>query len=58
MTGFKSPYVPGWDTHGLPTELKARKAANISAETNHAEAERPSSESLFSSCLKYLYSPL
>ena len=24
MTGFKSPYVPGWDTHGLPTELKAR----------------------------------
>lgn len=25
MTGFKSPYVPGWDTHGLPTELKARK---------------------------------
>lgn len=25
MTGFKSPYVPGWDTHGLPTELAARK---------------------------------
>lgn len=24
MTGFKSPYVPGWDTHGLPTEIKAR----------------------------------
>ncbi len=23
MTGFQSPYVPGWDTHGLPTELKA-----------------------------------
>ena len=23
MTGFKSPYVPGWDTHGLPTELAA-----------------------------------
>ena len=27
MTGFKSPYVPGWDTHGLPTELAARKKA-------------------------------
>ena len=27
MAGFKSPYVPGWDTHGLPTELKARKKA-------------------------------
>lgn len=25
MTGFLSPYVPGWDTHGLPTELAARK---------------------------------
>ena len=24
MNGFKSPYVPGWDTHGLPTEIKAR----------------------------------
>ena len=25
MAGYKAPYVPGWDTHGLPTELKARK---------------------------------
>lgn len=39
MTGFKSPFVPGWDTHGLPTELKARKAANISAETNISDLE-------------------
>ncbi len=31
MTGFKSPYVPGWDTHGLPTELKARKKAGVSS---------------------------
>lgn len=30
MTGFKAPYVPGWDTHGLPTELKARKKAGVS----------------------------
>lgn len=29
MAGFKSPYVPGWDTHGLPTELKARKKSGI-----------------------------
>ena len=29
MAGFKSPYVPGWDTHGLPTELKARQKAGI-----------------------------
>ncbi|MEG1869335.1 MAG: class I tRNA ligase family protein, partial [Oscillospiraceae bacterium] len=25
MSGFKSPYIPGWDTHGLPIELKAMK---------------------------------
>ena len=29
MSGFKSPFVPGWDTHGLPTELKARAKAGI-----------------------------
>lgn len=23
MTGYNAPYVPGWDTHGLPIELKA-----------------------------------
>lgn len=27
MSGFKAPYIPGYDTHGLPTELKARKHA-------------------------------
>ncbi|MCL2486750.1 MAG: class I tRNA ligase family protein, partial [Oscillospiraceae bacterium] len=31
MSGFKAPYVPGWDTHGLPTELKARKAVGLEA---------------------------
>ena len=25
MSGFCAPYVPGWDTHGLPIELKAMK---------------------------------
>lgn len=25
MTGYKSTYIPGWDTHGLPIELKAIK---------------------------------
>ena len=29
MSGFKAPYVPGYDTHGLPTELKARKKAGM-----------------------------
>ena len=25
MTGYQAPYVPGWDCHGLPIELKALK---------------------------------
>ncbi len=25
MNGYKAPFVPGWDTHGLPIELKAVK---------------------------------
>lgn len=29
IAGFKSPYVPGWDTHGLPIELKARAKAGV-----------------------------
>ncbi len=39
MTGFQSPYVPGWDTHGLPTELAARKKAGISATTDISDLE-------------------
>lgn len=26
MQGFDAPYVPGWDTHGLPTEIAAIRA--------------------------------
>lgn len=29
MKGFDSPYVPGWDTHGLPIEQQAIKALGI-----------------------------
>ena len=28
MRGFFAPFTPGWDTHGLPTELKAKKTVN------------------------------
>lgn len=27
MAGYQAPYVPGFDTHGLPIELKARAKA-------------------------------
>lgn len=33
MTGYSSPYVPGWDTHGLPTELKARAKAGVTGDS-------------------------
>ncbi len=29
MTGYRAPYVPGWDTHGLPIELKALKKDGV-----------------------------
>lgn len=39
MAGFLSPYVPGWDTHGLPTELKARKKAGVDNSTTISDVE-------------------
>ena len=39
MTGFKAPYVPGWDTHGLPTELKARAKAGVGNSTSMSVVE-------------------
>lgn len=29
MSGYCSPYTPGWDTHGLPIELKAMKDIGV-----------------------------
>ena len=29
MSGYRANYVPGWDTHGLPIELKAMKAIGV-----------------------------
>ncbi len=39
MAGFKSPFVPGWDTHGLPTELKARQKAGIGSSADISVVE-------------------
>ncbi len=42
MAGFRTPYVPGWDTHGLPIELaverelKDKRSAMTSAEFRRA----------------------
>lgn len=29
MMGYHAPYIPGWDTHGLPIELKALKELGV-----------------------------
>ncbi|MGN0665918.1 MAG: isoleucine--tRNA ligase [Huintestinicola sp.] len=29
MSGYRSPYIPGWDTHGLPIELKVMKQIGV-----------------------------
>ena len=39
MSGFNAPFVPGWDTHGLPTELKARKAAGFEKASKMSDLE-------------------
>lgn len=39
MAGFKAPYVPGWDTHGLPTELKARAKAGVGNSATISDVE-------------------
>lgn len=33
MRGFRTPYVPGWDCHGLPIEHKVAKARQASGES-------------------------
>ncbi|MDR1891816.1 MAG: isoleucine--tRNA ligase [Oscillospiraceae bacterium] len=39
MSGYCAPYVPGWDTHGLPIELKARKSAGVQAAADLSPVE-------------------
>ena len=29
MMGYKAPYVPGWDCHGLPIELKVEQELGV-----------------------------
>src|SRR5262249_39890289 len=41
MRGFDSPYVPGWDCHGLPIEHKVVKdLGRQSASMGHAEIRK------------------
>ena len=35
LSGFHTPYVPGWDCHGLPIELKVEKKLGMTADKNN-----------------------
>jgi isoleucyl-tRNA synthetase len=34
LQGYDAPYVPGWDTHGLPIELKAIASVGLDAQSD------------------------
>lgn len=40
LSGFRAPYTPGWDTHGLPIELKALKELGVSNDISQIELRR------------------
>ena len=41
MAGFDSPYVPGWDCHGLPIEIKVDNELGVKkAQMSAAEIRR------------------
>src|SRR5688500_12036832 len=49
MRGFDSPYVPGWDCHGLPIEIKVdnelgKKKAGMTAAQIRAECRKYAAE--------------
>lgn len=39
MTGYSSPYIPGWDCHGLPIELQVEKNIGREKKKNLSKAE-------------------
>jgi isoleucyl-tRNA synthetase len=46
LQGFDTPYIPGWDTHGLPNEIQAIKKFNINRrEINPLELRKKCAES-------------
>ena len=51
MTGFSTPYVPGWDCHGLPIELRALKELGIDNRKVEAAELRKNCRDFALSCL-------
>ncbi|MCL1823313.1 MAG: isoleucine--tRNA ligase, partial [Oscillospiraceae bacterium] len=51
MTGFLTPYIPGWDCHGLPIELRAIKELGIEKGTVETADLRKNCRNFALSCL-------
>ncbi|MDR0821494.1 MAG: isoleucine--tRNA ligase [Oscillospiraceae bacterium] len=51
MAGFDSPYIPGWDCHGLPIELAAQKKLGKAAKTADVNELRRLCREFALSCL-------
>ena len=49
LDGFDAPYVPGWDCHGLPVELKVEKKVG-------KPGQKLSEKEFFQACRKYAQS--
>ena len=47
LSGFKTPYIPGWDCHGLPIELEVEK--------NISKKDEISDEDFRKLCREYAY---
>ena len=48
LSGFDSPYIPGWDCHGLPIELKVEQIVG-------KPGEKVSAAQFREECRKYAY---
>lgn len=53
MAGFYSPYVPGWDCHGLPIELGAVKELKEAAAKMGDSAQVPTPLEIRAACREY-----
>ena len=51
MSGFRAPFIPGWDTHGLPIELKAFKSSSKAKNLTEIEIREKCKEFALS-CVK------
>lgn len=46
LSGFDSPYVPGWDCHGLPIELKSSRSSGSRARNSLPLNSAPSAANM------------